>query len=241
MLRILLVEDNQIQAGLAGSFLEMGLPDHKSVRARSLKEARACLQREAFDLVLLDLGLPDGEGLEVVLAVKEDVPDLPIVVLTSQNEEGLGPLCIQAGATDFLSKRELTPQALVKAVEYGASRKTEAVTLQLSRQVEELRSVCCLESSPFTNQFGERYVRLLTQPNMLRTAAHKELVAELFDSGLTGSEMIALHCDCLEMACREADERARVRYLQECRVLLMTTMSLLMDCNRVDAVVPATK
>lgn len=239
MLRILLVEDNQIQAGLAGSFLAMGLPESRSVRARSLKEARTCLKREAFDLVLLDLGLPDGEGLEVVLTVKEDAPELPIVVLTSQNEEGLGPLCIQAGATDFLSKRELTPQALVRAVEYGASRKAEAVTLELSRQVEELRSVCRLDSSSFTGSFGEKYVKLMVQSNMLGTSEHHELVAELFDSGITGSEMIALHCDCLEMACREADERSRVRYLQDCRVLLMATMSLLMDCNRVESAVPA--
>ena len=231
-MRILHVEDNQVQATIVEEFLRTGLTELELSHAESLAQAMDQLEAKPFDLILLDLGLPDGDGLEVVFSVLDAAPETPIVVLTAQGEEGLGPLCIQAGASDFLFKRELTPDRLVKVVEYGVSRKTESVTRDLGHMMDQLRAVSGLSASSYTAKFGKVYSRLIEEPHFLMTEDHRKLAGMLVDAGITGPEAIALHADCLENACREADDRSQIRYLNNCHAVLMATLSFVVDYQR---------
>lgn len=231
-MKILFVEDNQVQAAITGNFLEMGIPEAQLEHVDTLADAISNLEDTKFDMVLLDLGLPDGEGLEVVFTVNEVSPETPIVVLTAQGDEGLGPLCIQAGASDFLFKRDLTLDRLVKAVEYAASRKAESVTRDLSHTVDQLRAISRLDESSFTPKFGKVYSRLITESHFLMTEDHRKLAGMLSEAGITGAETVALHADCLESACRDADDRSQMRYLNNCNAVLMATMCFLIDQRR---------
>lgn len=232
-MNILLIEDNPGQASVAQSFLQLGLPDSQTTHVTTLAQGVKAVTSKNFDVILLDLGLPDGDGLDVVITMVEAAMDVPIVILTAQDgEEGLGPLCIQAGASDFICKRDLTPDALVRAVEFGASRKTESVVRDLSRLISDFRRVAGQDSSGNAGRFAQLYERLITDPQVLMTEDHKDLVKMMGEAGLTGSQAIALHANCVENVCRTADDRAQARYLADCQTVLAATLRYLVDFYR---------
>src|SRR2546423_1661854 len=89
-LNVLLVEDNPGDARL----LREGLQEIQALRfelthVETVTCALECLGRCQFDVGLLDLGLPDARGLEVVRRIHDAAPDLPLLVLTALNDEGL--------------------------------------------------------------------------------------------------------------------------------------------------------
>lgn len=231
-MKILLVEDNPGQATVAQSFLQVGMPDSEVTHVGTLADALRSIKIRTFDVILLDLGLPDGDGLDVVIAISEAALDVPIVILTAQGEDGLGPLCIQAGASDFVNKRELTPDILVRAVEFGASRKTESVVRDLSQIVSEYRTVAGDDSEIETDRFRSLYEKLITEPNFLMTDDHQELVKMMGAEGFSGGQAIALHADCIESVCRTADDHARARYLANSSPVLAATLRFLVDYYR---------
>lgn len=231
-MKVLLVEDNPHQALVAQSYLELVLPDLELTHVLTLADGLAAVGGEAFEAILLDLGLPDGDGLEVVILMCEAAANIPVIILTAQGEEGLGPLCIQAGATDFVSKIDMTPEKLAKAVEFGASRRTESVVRDLSRIVSDFRSVAGQGPSGLADDFSTVYERLLTEPNFLMTPEHEKLIHMLGEKGATGAQVISLHAECIESVCRAADDRARARYLANCSTVLASTLRYLVDYYR---------
>lgn len=75
---------------------------------------------EDIDLVLLDLGLPDSEGLDTVSAMCEQAAPMPIIVLTGQ--KGIGVSAIQCGAQDYLIKGQITADTLIRTIAYAIER-----------------------------------------------------------------------------------------------------------------------
>ncbi|MEK8052345.1 response regulator [Ideonella sp. DXS22W] len=115
-MRILLLEDNAHDADLIGrALVEAGLVDSQREGlnvAGTLAEAQALLDGPVvFDLLLADLQLPDGHGLDLVLALRAQARAITIVALTGQGDEGVAIAALRAGADDYLVKRaELQPQ-----------------------------------------------------------------------------------------------------------------------------------
>ena len=122
---VLLVEDTPEQAQIIECYLEMALPDVEINAAGSLTETLVALEKFSYDVILLDLGLPDVQGIATVAEVHKASPDTPIIVLTSAGESGLGILCLQAGAQDFLDKFNVTPAILEKSLSFATARKSE--------------------------------------------------------------------------------------------------------------------
>lgn len=142
--RVLLVEDNAADA----DYIEALLHEHvgNAVRleqAETLAEGAHRLSSgeadptQRFDALLLDLRLPDGEGLECVHAMQRADDHVAIVVLTGLDDEELAIRCVAAGAQDYLSKQELRPRALWRALRYAVARVREATA---HRHAEELRA-----------------------------------------------------------------------------------------------------
>lgn len=125
---ILLVEDNDGDADLITDLLAEGatVPPRQVLRAARLADAVAMLQRQRVSAVLLDLRLPDGEGLACVRAVRAQARDTPIVVLTGLEDDQLALSCMSAGAQDYLSKHEVRSRSLVRAIDYAVVRAREA-------------------------------------------------------------------------------------------------------------------
>ncbi|WP_440130233.1 response regulator [Trinickia symbiotica] len=133
-LRTLLVEDNPTDALVIGEVLA-DVPDfqHRLVHAQSLSEALARVRAVPFDVVLLDLGLPDAQGLDTFKAFHRQAPELPVLVLTGLDDSSVGLQAIHHGAQDYLQKRDIRPSELSRAIRYAIERHREAVALKESR------------------------------------------------------------------------------------------------------------
>ena len=121
--RILLVEDNPGDARLIQALLE-----ESSQRSFCLKnvdrlcDASETLSQEPFDVVLLDLGLPDSVGLTAVERIRGDFPEIPLIVLTGATDETLGREAVKQGAQDYYRKGEIEGGTLAKALEFAVER-----------------------------------------------------------------------------------------------------------------------
>lgn len=122
-LHVLLVEDNVSDAELirvmfrkerAGSF--------ELTHLLSITDAIRHLAKGGVDIVLLDLGLPDGGGLETVRRAHAVAPDVPLIVLTGLDDEQLAAQAIKEGAQDYLIKGQIQNRALPRALRYAIER-----------------------------------------------------------------------------------------------------------------------
>jgi signal transduction histidine kinase len=129
-LRVLLIEDNPgdvrlIQAMLEESNAARG-HSSRSVQTEAADRLSTGLQRleqERFDAVLLDLSLPDAEGLQCVLRVAESAPNVPIVVLSGRDDFEIARHAVHEGAQDYLLKGHVDAELLRRALEYAIERK----------------------------------------------------------------------------------------------------------------------
>ena len=132
-LSILLVEDDPIFVHLVRAALDPSPAgcDWRFSHVGSVAEA--CAMTEAPDLILLDLTLPDGRGLETLARVRERFAFVPVVLLTGLDDPQIEEHALEAGAQDFLGKDELTPRALRRVVRYAMERhRAQLDLLQLS-------------------------------------------------------------------------------------------------------------
>jgi light-regulated signal transduction histidine kinase (bacteriophytochrome) len=138
-LRVLLVEDNADHATLIQRHLSR-IPDCAITveRAERLGAGLERLARGGIDAVLLDLRLPDSDGLETIPKVIAQAPQVPIVVLTSLDDLRLATRAVQRGAQDYLVKAQLTGEVLVRSLRYAIERKRAYA--ELERSNEDYRS-----------------------------------------------------------------------------------------------------
>jgi two-component system, cell cycle response regulator len=121
-LRVLIVEDSDDTVHLLELlFANQSRTQVEIERAASLAEALDLLDTSDFDAALVDLGLPDTEGLQSVEAVRRKCPELPIVVLTGAGEE-LALDALRAGAQDYLSKPELSGPTVIRSLMFAMER-----------------------------------------------------------------------------------------------------------------------
>ncbi|MEZ0370401.1 MAG: PAS domain S-box protein [Candidatus Sericytochromatia bacterium] len=100
----------------------------------SLERAFASLAAGGFDVLLLDLLLEDGQGLDSYLRARAQFPGLPVVALTAQAHEALGIQAIQSGAQDYLVKEHCNPDSLRRAIRAAVERKRIEVALRHSEE-----------------------------------------------------------------------------------------------------------
>jgi two-component system, cell cycle sensor histidine kinase and response regulator CckA len=140
-IKILLVEDNPGDVLLLQETLsEITHFESDLVPVNRLSDAVQHLQTESFDVVLLDLLLPDSEGLETFLQIHQQVPLTPIIVLTGIADETLTIQAMQAGAQDYLIKGQVSgSELLMRAIRYAIERKRVEATLH--RREQEFRTL----------------------------------------------------------------------------------------------------
>ena len=122
-LRILLVEDNPGDADLIQEMLPTGDDPEFSVHCVThLADAVSHLKKKETDIALLDLDLPDSNGIETVRIARQAAPELPIVVLTGNHDEQMGIAAVQGGAQDFLIKGQTQSNHLARVIRYAVQR-----------------------------------------------------------------------------------------------------------------------
>jgi diguanylate cyclase (GGDEF)-like protein/PAS domain S-box-containing protein len=123
-LQILLIEDNKGDADLVLEGLEGETRvSFDVVWADSLGAGQKLLAQGGIDLVILDLSLPDSQGLDTFRAIHEHVPQVPIVILTGLDDQELALQTLHEGGQDFLVKSQGTLHLLPRMIHYAVQRK----------------------------------------------------------------------------------------------------------------------
>ncbi|CAN5238009.1 hypothetical protein BH23VER1_BH23VER1_01740 [soil metagenome] len=122
---VLLVEDNPGDARLVHEYLTDGTTSLRCrvTRASSLEEAFAALEAKRFDVALLDLDLPDSQGMETFTAFHRRADHLAIIVLSGHADDALALQIVQKGAQDHLSKDMLDANGIARAIRYAIERR----------------------------------------------------------------------------------------------------------------------
>jgi PAS domain S-box-containing protein len=142
-IKILLVEDNPGDARLIREMLAKAEPGSFALDwVPRLSDGLERLSQGEIDLVLLDLGLPDSQGLDTFFRAYAQAPEIPFVLLTGLDDETLALSAVRQGAQDYLVKGETNGNALFRAIRYAAERKKVQEALrqahdELERRVEE--------------------------------------------------------------------------------------------------------
>ena len=138
-IRALLVEDNPGDARLVRELLADAATAQVEIAVvATLGQALERLAERAPDVLLLDLSLPDSQGLETVSRARAAAPSIPILVLTGLNDEEVGIAAVREGAQDFLVKGRITGDALLRVMRYAIERKQAEERIRMSE--ERLRS-----------------------------------------------------------------------------------------------------
>lgn len=141
-MKLLLVEDDRDDAAsVAASLHQHGAGGIEVVLTRSLVEATDRLGAEAFDAVLLDLDLPDGNGLACVDTIQAACKRTPIVALSSADHEESAVSILNRGAQDYLVKREGEGRNILRAVRHAIERKRAEIRLSHLAQFDPLTEI----------------------------------------------------------------------------------------------------
>jgi PAS domain S-box-containing protein len=130
-LRVLVVEDNPADMELVREYMsDSGFISFQIDSVSRLSEAIARLEGESFDLLLIDLGLPDSRGLETFYKLRNTAPNTPVIILTGHDDEGTAMMAVRNGAQDYLIKGEIIGNTLVRAAQYAVERKRAEAELK---------------------------------------------------------------------------------------------------------------
>ena len=139
---VLLVEDNPGDARLLREMLDdEGSHETSLETVTCMGDAEAFLAEHTVDIILLDLGLPDAQGLAAVRRAHVVAPKVPLVVLTGMDDERLAVRALQEGAQDYLIKGQIVPSSsqaetrgLMRALRYAIERKATDEALYMERE-----------------------------------------------------------------------------------------------------------
>jgi len=202
--RVLLVEDNPGDARLVHESLSEGLPGQFMVEvADSLKQALATLRAAAdeVDVVLLDLSLPDSQGLETYRAVHTLAPAIPILVLSGLNDESIAMKAVNEGAQDFLSKARVDGELLPRAIRYAMER---------HRLLEQVRQLA----------IADELTGLLNRRGFIMLAEHQRSLAQRKGTSLS---LVFVDIDRFKLINDQFGHEAGDQTLRELAGLLLRT------------------
>src|SRR5271166_954521 len=132
--RVLLIEDNPGDADLVRLRLVEGKSDVQVNCVPRLSDALACLDAETPSLVLLDLNLPDSHGADTFRRIMQKAPNVPVVILSGQDDEVLAMKAVHQGVQDYLVKGDITSKHLERALRYAVERQGLLRSLEITRK-----------------------------------------------------------------------------------------------------------
>lgn len=193
-MRILMVEDNPLEAhvvrqalaGLRGPDPLMGA--FEVLHAETALTGVARLIEGDIDLVLLDLSLPDSEGLETALRFRSTAPDVPIVVLTSTDDEAIAVEALHVGVQDYLTKGAVNAQSLVRSIVHAIERTRgeiewrKAASLLTATLESTADGILVVDTGGRIVSFNQKFCDMWRIPEwVLRSPDHEQALAFVLD------------------------------------------------------------
>ena len=213
---LLLVEDNQGDARLLREMLnEAGAQKTKMTQVESMREAEQQLAQACFDIVLLDLGLPDAHGLEAVRRARAAAPRVPLVVLTGLDDESLATQALKEGAQDYLIKGQIETRGLLRALRYAIERKVMEEALFVVKERAQVTLNCIGDAVVCTDiagnitflnlvaekmtgwQLPEALGRPMAEVFRILDATTREAAPNPMDTAVTQNKTVHLPSNCL--------------------------------------------
>jgi signal transduction histidine kinase/DNA-binding response OmpR family regulator len=146
-MKILLVEDNPGDAMLVREYLSDVDPNIELIHKTSLQDSAKVLQDTNIDAILLDLSLPDAQGLETVHRARQLAPHHPIVVFSGISDRETAVMALQNGAQDFLVKGQGNGDDILRALKYAIERAELLQKLEQSNLRLEISSGLALHAA----------------------------------------------------------------------------------------------
>lgn len=138
VLNVLLIEDNPGDAVIIKEmFHEIPKTNFNIFHAIRLKDGEKLTKQEEFDIILLDLELPDSEGIATFYRIKKTAPEIPIIILTGLEDEDFALDIVKEGAQDYLVKGQFGNKILARSIKYSIERKN--IQRKLSESEEKYR------------------------------------------------------------------------------------------------------
>jgi diguanylate cyclase (GGDEF)-like protein/PAS domain S-box-containing protein len=213
---LLMVEDNLGDARLLREmFKEQGSHNTELTHVECMKEAEQHLENHAVDIILLDLGLSDAQGLEAIRRAHAVAPRVPLVVLTHFDDESLAAQALQEGAQDYLIKGQIDARGLLRALRYAVERKImeEALFAEKERAQVTLKcigdAVACTDSSgdiTFLNLVAEQMTGLslgkaagrpMAEIFQILDATSRETIPNLMEMAVRQNRIMQLPANCV--------------------------------------------
>ena len=190
---LLLVEDSPGDADIFQRFIRQTMSPVEITHAATLTGAISACRDKSFDAVLLDLGLPDSKGTETTLDFCELFKNLPVIVLTGFNGVQLAKTALSHGAQDYLSKNEVTAEALGRTIHFAIER-------------QKVRDKLTQRNNDLFEALKQQIEQTRTRFNFFSTAVHQ----------LTGPlELISACVESLQLTRHEQDPLVRKQLMHQ--------------------------
>ncbi len=170
IINVLLIEDNPGDARLVKEMLvDAGANQFSLAHVGLISAGLSLLREEGFHIILLDLSLPDGHGLDTIKQVCAVAPHLPVVILTGLDDETIAIRAVQEGAEDYLVKGQMDSNLLARAVRYAIERKRAEESLRESEErfrqlAENIREVFYIHEEGRPRYVSPAYAEIWGRP-----------------------------------------------------------------------------
>ena len=185
-IRILLIEDEPGDAGLVEiSLRNANVICFELTWVETLIEAKESLHKQKFDVLLLDLSLPDSSGLDTLKTAQIIASEIPIIVLTGQNDTDFALTALKEGAADYLVKGDFSDDSLIRTIRYTLQRaEMEMRNRLLVAALEATANGVVITDRNATIKWANPAFTKLTGYTLEEAIGHKP--AELVKSGVHG-------------------------------------------------------